>query len=346
MIGRKVEEELLQRLKTGQYSAGEKLPSLREMCGEFNCSYVMVFRAVQALKRQGCLETVKGSGTFVVRDLQRHLDKKLLIYIFDKPECRQLNPEDSLRYTCFQRTIRKSGFMDLALQEDDFLEPKEMNEVAGALITIRSPMMEELIARKIPCVFISSLGNHYGMPCVTPDFYQGATLVLRHLLEIGARRIHALTIDAREYNQASYAPRLQAYRDVMKEAGLFARPPLEWNIRNPENRNNLRKLMEGPEAPDAFFASNDKLAVELIHELNFLGIPVPEEVKVVGLENLEYLYGTLPSLTTAAFDNVELVRSACALLQKMMNNPGKIPPSVRVPMSLITRESTVSAVYA
>ena len=96
----------------------------------------------------------------------------------------------------------------------------------------------------------------------------------------------------------------------------------------------------------AFFASNDKLAVELIHELNLLGIPVPEEVKVAGLENLEYLYSTFPSLTTAAFDNVELVRAACALLQKMMNNPGKNPPSVRVPMSLITRESTVSAVYA
>ena len=95
-----------------------------------------MFRAVQALKRQGCLETVKGSGTFVVRDLQKHLEKKLLIYIFDKPECRQLNPGDSLRYTCFQRTIRKSGFMDLALQEDDVLEPEEMNEVAGALITL------------------------------------------------------------------------------------------------------------------------------------------------------------------------------------------------------------------
>ena len=224
MVGRKVEEELLQRLKTGQYSAGEKLPSIREMCGEFNCSYVMVFRAVQALKRQGCLETVKGSGTFVVRDLQKHLEKKLLIYIFDKPECRQLNPGDSLRYTCFQRTVRKSGFMDLALQEDDVLEPEEMNEVAGALITLRSPMMEELIARKIPCVFISSLGNHYGMPCVTPDFYQGATLVLRHLLETGARRIQALTIDAREYNQASYAPRLQAYRAFCASAAGMEHP--------------------------------------------------------------------------------------------------------------------------
>lgn len=85
MLVRKVEDELLQRLKTGKYAAGEKLPSIREMCAEFNCSYVIAFRAVQSLKNAGCLETFKGSGTFVARDVQKRLDKKLLAYIFDKP---------------------------------------------------------------------------------------------------------------------------------------------------------------------------------------------------------------------------------------------------------------------
>ena len=344
MLSRKVEEELLQRLKTGVYSAGEKLPSIREMCEEFRCSYVIAFRAIQALKEQGCLETVKGSGTYVARDLQKHLEKKLLVYIFDKPDSRFLNPQDSLRYTCFQRIVRKSGFMDLALQEEDVLNPEELSEVAGALITLRSPMTEELIARKVPCVFISSLGNHYGMPSVTPDFYQGAALVIRHLIDTGARRIYALTIDSQEFNQASYLPRLQAYREVMKEAGLPVYPPLEWNIRKPGNRERLRDVMKSAEAPDAIFASNDKLAVELQHELNRMGISVPEDIRIAGLENQEFCYGSLPPLTTAEFDNTELVQTACASLLNMIHHPGRIPASVKIPMSLILRESTFSQI--
>ena len=109
MLVRQVEEELLHRLKTGQYIPGEKLPSIREMCGEFGCSYVIAFRAVQSLKQSGCLETFKGSGTFVARDVQKRLKKKLLAYIFDKSGTTRLNLHDSLRYTFFQRMVREAG---------------------------------------------------------------------------------------------------------------------------------------------------------------------------------------------------------------------------------------------
>ena len=102
--------------------------------------------------------------------------------------------------------------------------------------------------------------------------------------------------------------------------------------------------MKSAEAPDAIFASNDKLAVELQHELNRMGISVPEDIRIAGLENQEFCYGSLPPLTTAEFDNTELVQTACASLLNMIHHPGRIPASVKIPMSLILRESTFSQI--
>ncbi len=342
MLVRQVEEELLHRLKTGQYIPGEKLPSIREMCGEFGCSYVIAFRAVQSLKQSGCLETFKGSGTFVARDVQKRLKKKLLAYIFDKSGTTQLNLNDSLRYTCFQRMIREAGYMDLALQEDESFSPDELDNLAGALITLRTPQIEELVARRIPCVFISSLGNPYGFPSVIPDFYQGSCDVMRHMLRRGYCDIRCVTIDSEEFNQGSFVPRVQAYRDVLKERGFPIRCPLEWDIRKPETRRKLREIMSEPHPPDSFFVPNDKLAVEVVQVLGEMGFRVPEDIGVAGLENMEFLYTPGLPLTSASFDNLALVREACSLLLKWIEHPAQEPPQNRtIPMSLIERKSTV-----
>lgn len=340
MLIREVEQELLQRLKTGKYAAGEKLPSIRELGEEFGCSYVIAFRAVQTLKNSGCLETFKGSGTFVARDVHKHLGKKLLAYIFDESGDFHLNLHAALRYTNFQRIIREAGYIDIALQKDELLSANELDNLAGALITLRTPLMEQLIARKIPCVFISSLGNHDGMPSAVPDFYQGSCEVMRHLIQCGYRRIGAVTIDSREFNQASFEPRIQAYHDRLEEAGLPAFPVLEWDIRKPETRQALRHIMSAQQHPDSFFVASDKLAVELIQELADMGFRVPEDIGVAGLENMEFFYGRVAPLTTAAFDNKALVREACSLLLNMIDRPSETPSSVKVPMTFIERKST------
>lgn len=340
MLVREVEEQLLHRLRTGKYIPGEKLPSIREMCGEFGCSYVIAFRAVQSLKQSGCLETFKGSGTFVARDVQKKLKKKLLAYIFDKSRTTQLNLHDSLRYTCFQRMIREAGYMDLALQEDESFSPDELDNLAGVLITLRTPQMEELIARNIPCVFISSLGNPYGFPSVTPDFYQGSRDIMTHLFRRGYRDIGCITIDSEEFNQGSFVPRVQAYRDVLKEKGLPTWNLLEWNIRKPETRKKLKKIMSQPYHPDAFFVPNDKLAVEVVQVLGEMGFRVPEDIGVAGLENMEFLYTSGIPLTSASFDNLALVREACSLLLDWIEHPSEQPSSRTIPMTLIERKSS------
>lgn len=340
MLVRQVEEGILQQLKSGQYAPGEKLPSLRELSREFGCSYVIAFRAVQALKNSGYLETAKGNGIFVTGDARSRMEKKLIVYISDRQESSQLNPHDLLRYSCFQRLVREAGFVDLALNEEESLSTDQMNQLAGALITLRTPMQNELIARKIPCVFISSLGNHNGMPSVIPDFYQGSCDVMRHLLRCGYRRIGAVTIDVNEFNQASFAPRLQAYYDTMKAAGLPTLPPLLWNIKNPQTKNHLWELMSSAQRPDALFIPNDLLAVEVIRELSKKGVEVPADIGVAGLENQEFFYGSTVPLTTASFDNRALVQEACALLLNMICHPGTHPAVVKVPMTLIVREST------
>ena len=118
--------------------------------------------------------------------------------------------------------VREAGYTDIALQEDELFSPAELDSLAGALITLRTPQMEELLARKIPCVFISSLGNPYHLPSVIPDFYQGSRDVMLHLIRRGYRRIGCITIDSGEFNRSSFLPREQAYSDVLRETASLS----------------------------------------------------------------------------------------------------------------------------
>lgn len=341
MLVRQVEEGILQQLKSGQYAPGEKLPSLRELSREFGCSYVIAFRAVQSLKNSGYLETAKGNGIFVTGDARSKMEKKLIAYISARQDSSQLSPHDLIRYTCFQRIVRDAGFIDLSLYENEQLPSDQLDRLAGALITLDTPMMPELTARKIPCVFISSLGNPYGMPTATPDYYQGSFDVMQSLIKCGYRKIRAITLDSTVGNQASCAPRIAAYFDALNAAGLSGSTPLEWNIRKPELRKRFREAMSVPDHPDALFSPNDKMAIEIIQELSSMGFRVPDDIGVAGLENQEFFYGSNPPLTTASYDNEMLAREACTLLLRMIEQPSQNYSSITLPMTLIMRASSM-----
>jgi len=176
------------------------------------------------------------------------------------------------------------------------------------------------------------LADHVGI-----DNRDAGRVATDHLLALGRRRVMALApgpglIDVR----------INGYRDALAAAGLPADEDIvlaTGGLRGEDAERTLgRWLDSGNPAPDAVFAATDWLAMGAIRALVLRGLKVPEQVAVVGFDDIPYDLATLPTLTTVAPDRVAIARLALQALRDQQ--PDADPLRLQAPFTLVVREST------
>ncbi len=256
------------------------------------------------------------------------------------------------------RTARAHGLAVAVEQTDGDVERER--EVAAGLPTrfadglVFSPLemsADELVA--VPGTPVVLLGEHAaGVPvdCVGIDSVAVAALGTRHLVEVGRRRVAALGVKATLHDTASQ--RLQGYRSALAAAGLPHGGDLllgveDWTREDGEAAGErlVAARRAGLEV-DGVLAMNDVLALGLMRALRRHGVRVPEDVAVVGVDDVaESAYST-PTLTTVAIDRSVMAEAALRLLVSRMADPDLPPRAVEAPHRLVVRESTVGAAPA
>ncbi|GAA5202677.1 LacI family DNA-binding transcriptional regulator [Microbacterium jejuense] len=187
----------------------------------------------------------------------------------------------------------------------------------------------------VPLVSIASESRGRGIR-VTLDQHQGARTAVSHLLELGHRDIAHIagpdgSMDAEE--------RLRGWRDSLAEAGIAGREP-ERGDWSPEAGYRIGAELVGVGMPGAVFVANDQMALGLLHALTDAGLRVPDDVSVVGFDDIPEAAHFSPPLTTVRQDFVGLGRDAmAAVLTQLQDEEATAPPPTRVPR-LIVRAST------
>lgn len=180
---------------------------------------------------------------------------------------------------------------------------------------------------------------------VTMENVEGAATAVRHLLSTGRRRVAVLGAHEGE-EVGSAALRLQGYRAALAEAGVDFDPSLVvyrqgWH--RTDGAEAMRELLPRRERFDAVFALNDELALGALRTLFHAGVQVPEEVAVVGFDNVTESQFAMPSLTTIDPNRVQIADTAVdALLERIAERDAKDPVAPRVftvPARLVARES-------
>ncbi|MGZ4481881.1 MAG: substrate-binding domain-containing protein, partial [Gaiellales bacterium] len=132
----------------------------------------------------------------------------------------------------------------------------------------------------------------------------------------------------------------------MSEAGLPPRPVLRWNPEADEltaggRRRSLEQELSGPDAPTAVVCSNDLGAIALIEFADRLGLRVPQELSVVGFDNVHFAGLARIALTTVAQPLDELARAGLEMIMGRIQGREAGPPrSVFLPATLTVRGST------
>ncbi|WP_285028298.1 LacI family DNA-binding transcriptional regulator [Plantibacter sp. ME-Dv--P-122b] len=218
----------------------------------------------------------------------------------------------------------------------------------GALDAVRG------IELGVPLVAVES-SRRDGFHSVSIDQYQGARILVDHLVGLGHRRIAHLAGPA---DSVDALERVRGWRDALSEHGLVAREPLvgDWT---PASGFRLgRELVadfrvdrgdggagrSGGRVGESFtavFAANDQMALGMIHALSERRLRVPGDVSVVGFDDIPEAEHFAPPLTTMRQDFPELGRTIMSTLLEVLSDADSVGVVRSVPQ-LVVRESTAA----
>ena len=184
------------------------------------------------------------------------------------------------------------------------------------------------------------LGEHIGetaLPHVAVDNTAAARAAVEHLLARGRRRIAAIGAQQNGPNETSVL-RLSGYRAALAAAGIAFDPALVSVVNNYHRADGARAataLLDAGVEFDAIFAFNDLLALGALHVLGSRGVGVPEQVAVIGFDNIEEANYSTPSLTSIAPDTRTLAHAAIDLLSETAPTG-----TASIPFTIAERAST------
>lgn len=177
-----------------------------------------------------------------------------------------------------------------------------------------------------------------GLPIVESDNWGGIQLVMRHLLDLGHRRIGFVT---GWVANASAAQRLASYRAVLEAAGIAYDPEIviESGWMRPDGYEAGKRLFRMAEVPTAVVASNDGLAFGVNTAAQEMALHVPHDLSITGVDDVR-ASSMIPPLTSVRQPVYDLGKTAVQLLLKRLRREPTPELHVRLPTELIIRHST------
>ncbi len=231
------------------------------------------------------------------------------------------------------RTTPGRGWMDSVLA-------RRPTGVIAVLSDINDDLRSQLRSRGIPLVVVDPTGEPlHDTPSVGATNWSGGLAATRHLLGLGHRRIGVIA--GPEQILCSRA-RLDGYRAAMDAAGVAIDPELirYGNFHVEEGIREGRALLEMPDPPTAIFACNDLQALGVYQAVREARLHIPDDLSVVGFDDLPVAPWVGPPLTTVRQPLVQMAVAATRLLLRLAR--GEQPSQTRVELAteLIVREST------
>lgn len=194
-----------------------------------------------------------------------------------------------------------------------------------------------------PVVFACEWVDGVSVPSVRVDNAMGAQLAVRHLYDLGHRKIAHVTGPEANVLTRERRAGMQAER---RRLGLETRP--EWIIRGDFSVQSgleaAQKVFAMQDRPTAVFCASDEVAFGLISGLQGLGLRVPDDISVVGFDDIDLAQVFVPKLTTIRQDRQRIGARAAELLLEQLNasdQTARVPPEPEVlGVELVAREST------
>lgn len=210
-------------------------------------------------------------------------------------------------------------------------------------IVILSSQLDEAFLKAnlpedLPTVLLNSPVTGMQRVVLNIDNFAGTHAMVRHLLGVGHRRIAFIAGPEGNYDAQQ---REAGFRVAMAELGDDQSPlVMRGDFTERGGYQAGRKLLQAKTRPQAIFAANDMMAVGCLQALKDAGLGVPEDVALVGFDDIPIARYVTPALSTVRVRIADLGKSAMGLLSEMLDRPGSAVAAVHMlGCDVVVRES-------
>lgn len=362
--------QLRQLIISGRWHYGEKIPTETQLSRHLDISRTTVRLALQRAEVEGLIKRTAGRGTFVTYQPEENTSTHLVGYVtrsFDNEIHRvELNSaETELRSAGYRVIFSNATTSD---EEVTILEHLLDYGIEGVMLyphaestQAQKDILLRYQAKNIPVVFLDRTVHGIESDYVSSDNYNGGYTVAKYLIELGHQHIVFLQpiIQGLQPIDERYA----GYCDALQEHGLPVYEPMRvvssdgyeffetdvFQALSNEQNELIESITDGLKNldphPSAIFCVNDCLAIITLSVVQRMGLRVPDDISIVGFDDISLAAYVGVPLTTVSQDAHELGKVAARQLIGRLE--GDITPSVRleVPSQLRIRMSTSTPIF-
>ncbi len=231
-----------------------------------------------------------------------------------------------------------------AARERRLIDGQPTYLVDGMILSPWSLRVEELAARRdaVPMVLLGERSGGAAIDHVGFDNVAAAVDATAHLIGLGRRRIAAIGSQPHLTNETG-RQRLAGYRQALRDAGRVPERAMEMTVKalhRADGMAAMNTLLAREAVPDGVFCFTDELALGALRALADAGLRVPQDVALVGLDDIEDGRFSVPTLTTIAPDKHAIATACLDLLADRMAHPHGPGRETVVGHQLLVRQST------
>jgi LacI family transcriptional regulator len=294
---------------------------------------------------QAAVEELKYRPNGVARNLRRRATTVWGLIISDIG-----NPFFTAMVRGVEDAALEAGYSLVLCNSDDVLDKEGRyiqvalaEQMAGVIITPASEAQSDLtplLARGIPVVAVDRRLSRHDVDTVVGDNIRGARLAIEHLLESGCRRIACITGPTQT---TTAQERLEGYRQAIAAAGLKVDKSLIMveNFKEDGGYAGAERLLALDHPPDGLFVANNLMTVGALEAVMDVGVDIPQDLLVVGFDDIPWARLTHPRLTTVHQPTYDMGRDAGRLLAARLRGDAGPARTVVLSPALKIRESSV-----
>lgn len=338
-------------IREGKYKPDEPVPSELELAEMFGVSRVTTRKALEELCQEGLVYRIQGKGTYVsgasssLRTPEKHFGI-ILPLNEDYYSWQVLAAAEHVIVRSGNEFILRNSNYDPDT-EKDIVKDMVNNGVDGLLVFTCldkydfKETYQELLACGYPIVFVDRYVPEVDSDSVVADNFGGAYEATQYLLKNGHQRIAVVASAPREMRLTSMIDRVAGYKSAHRDWGVPVDDGLFFSGVNRGDSDMVKEFLLQTDAT-AVFALNDFLAIEVFVACKKAGLRVPDDMSIVGFDDMESVRYLEVPITTVRQPMYDIGKTACELLMEKVKYQNHNTRRITLPTELIIRKSVAN----
>jgi DNA-binding LacI/PurR family transcriptional regulator len=339
-----VQEKIKQAIKNREITG--KLPGERTLAKDYGYSYMTIRKAVENLVDEGVLYKLPTKGTYVADRKSAKKKTKIIGYFLDSKIIAGLtSPYYSLIFNALEKEAAKHGYSLIYFSDiDDSKSLNHLNKIDGVVASC-FPRNEEIIHEindRVPLVVIDNSSSDKTIPSIIIDNFNAVSDAVKYLCSLGHKRIGFMTGLA---DSDVGKNRYEGYKSGLINNGLALNDELVYrgNYSFKSGLVGADYFLSLKKLPTAIVCANDSMAIATIRQIAQRGLSVPDDISIVGFDDVEVASQINPALTTLAAPIAETAVKALDMLTSLMNGEKAENKHIALPAKLVIRSSCAEA---